>query len=435
MRLPIETERLRLRKYQDGDVKDIVEYSSRADYWLARNLDWEPTEEGVKAYYESRRDVSPESYPDWLNLVIELKAESKVVGNVGIGVKNKEQGQAEVGWLLGRQYQGRGIATEAVKALLAFGFGPMGLHRIYARTGNRNTRSWRLMEKVGMRREAHFRQSHQVKGEWDDEFIYAVLADEWRAMNTEDSNSQTGWDEEISRLFIDYGRYFVPERDHQMQVIAALLSHLAGPCIVLELCCGEGLLAEILLDSFPTFTVYGLDGSAEMLRRAQERLARFESRFRYSQFDLASPDWRKPEFPVKAIVSSLAIHHLTGPQKQELFVDAHEMLANEGLLVIADIVDPQTEAGKHVAADTWDRVVQKQSLDLSGNTEALDFFKREGWNTFRYLDPEDIDKPSPLFDQLKWLEEAGFVDVDVHWMLAGHAVFSARKHTDSHMTP
>ena len=95
------------------------------------------------------------------------------------GVKNKEQGQAEVGWLLGRSYQGRGIATEAVKALLAFGFESMGLHRIYARTGSRNVRSWRLMERVGMRREAHLRQSHKVAGEWDDEFIYAVLADEW----------------------------------------------------------------------------------------------------------------------------------------------------------------------------------------------------------------------------------------------------------------
>ena len=47
--------------------------------------------------------------------------------------------------------------------------------------------------------------------------------------------------------------------------------------------------------------------------------------------------------------------------------------------------------------------------------------------SFWYLDPDDIDKPSPLFDHLQWLEDAGFVDVDVHWMLAGHALFSARK--------
>jgi len=182
MNLPIETERLYLRKYQDRDVQDIVAYSSEADFWLARNVDWEPTEEGVRAYYEPRRDIYPESYPAWLNLVIELKTESKVIGNVGIGVKNREQGQAEVGWLLGCRYQGRGIATEAVRALVGFGFEAMGLHRTYARTGRLNVRSWRLMERIGMRREAHFRQSHQVEGEWDDEFIYAILADEWRQM-------------------------------------------------------------------------------------------------------------------------------------------------------------------------------------------------------------------------------------------------------------
>jgi RimJ/RimL family protein N-acetyltransferase len=139
----------------------------------------------VRAYFEARRDVRPEAYPDWLNLLVELKAERKVVGNVGIGVKNREQGQAEVGWLLGCRYRGQGIATEAVRAVVGFGFGPMGLHRIYARTGLLNERSWRLMERVGMRREAHFRQSHQVEGEWDDEFIYAILADEWREMQGE----------------------------------------------------------------------------------------------------------------------------------------------------------------------------------------------------------------------------------------------------------
>lgn len=246
-------------------------------------------------------------------------------------------------------------------------------------------------------------------------------------METGNPASQGGWDEETSRIFIDYGRYFVPERDQQMQMIAALLSHLEGPGIILELCCGEGLLAEVLLERFPSMTVHGLDGSTEMLQRARERLRRFEDRFRCSAFDLASDAWRQPEFPIKAVVSSMAIHHLTGPQKQELFCDVHRMLAEDGAFVIADIVEQASEAGRRLAAETWDRVVRKRSIELDGHTEAFDFFQREGWNTFWYLDPEDIDKPSPLFDQLMWLEKAGFVDVDVHWMLAGHALFSARK--------
>jgi RimJ/RimL family protein N-acetyltransferase len=65
---------------------------------------------------------------------------------------------------------------------MEYGFGPLGLHRICACTGRHNTISWRLMERLSMRREAHFSESHKVAGQWDDEFVYAILADEWSQM-------------------------------------------------------------------------------------------------------------------------------------------------------------------------------------------------------------------------------------------------------------
>jgi ribosomal-protein-alanine N-acetyltransferase len=183
MNLPIETERLCLRKYEDRDLADILAYSSDADFWLARNLDWPVSEEGVKDYWEAQREVDPRADPEWLSLVIELKAEEKAIGHVGIGVrKTGEHRQGMIGWLLGRKYQGQGYATEAARALVTVGFEQLGLHRITARTHTENRRSWYLMERLGMRREAHFRESHVVEGEWCDEFIYAVLADEWRAL-------------------------------------------------------------------------------------------------------------------------------------------------------------------------------------------------------------------------------------------------------------
>ena len=178
--LPIETSRLILRRYEDRDVGDILEYSREADFWLARSLDWTPTGASVRAYFEAQADQHPEQAPGWFNLMMELKSERKVVGCVGIGVTNKEQGQASIGWMLGCRYQGQGLATEAARALLDFGFGSMGLHRIFARTGRANTRSWLLMERLGMRREAHFRESDKVLDEWADEFVYAILAPEWR---------------------------------------------------------------------------------------------------------------------------------------------------------------------------------------------------------------------------------------------------------------
>lgn len=181
MTLPIETLRLRLRKYEDKDVADILEYSSDADFWLARNLDWPVSEQGIRKYWEVQRDIDPSTDPKWFSLLVELKADSKAIGHVGIGIiKDGKHRQGMIGWLLGRKYQGQGLATEAVRALVTAGFDQLGLHRIFARTGRDNERSWRLMERLGMRREAHFRESHLVKGKWCDEFIYAILADEWR---------------------------------------------------------------------------------------------------------------------------------------------------------------------------------------------------------------------------------------------------------------
>jgi len=103
------------------------------------------------------------------------------------------------------------------------------------------------------------------------------------------------------------------------------------------------------------------------------------------------------------------------------------MLAEKGLFIVADVVAHPDETVRKLVADALDESVRKRSLELDGNTSAFDFFQREGWNIFRQLDPEDIDKPSTLFDQMKWLEQAGFAQIGVAWMLVGHVLFSARK--------
>jgi [ribosomal protein S5]-alanine N-acetyltransferase len=88
----------------------------------------------------------------------------------------------EIGWVIGSAHQGRGYATEAAHALMDFAFGALGCHRLVATCQPENIASWRVMEKLGMRREAHFRQGlYQETGEWWDEYFYALLADEYRA--------------------------------------------------------------------------------------------------------------------------------------------------------------------------------------------------------------------------------------------------------------
>jgi tRNA (cmo5U34)-methyltransferase len=240
-------------------------------------------------------------------------------------------------------------------------------------------------------------------------------------------DSPPHWDENTSQSYLDYGNYFVPAREQQMHMMVELLTGIPQPGRVLELCCGEGSFAELLLDTFPQVSYFGLDGSALMLEKAGQRLSRFGSRAKLGTFELSGHTWRKLDAHQQAVVSSLAIHHLDGEAKKQLFTDVYSLLAHGGVFIIADMVEPVTTAGRQVAANAWDGVVRERSIQLDGSIAGLEFFVRERWNTYRYPDPDDIDHPSPLFDQLKWLEQAGFINIEVHFMQAGHALFSGWK--------
>ncbi|MEM7116608.1 MAG: class I SAM-dependent methyltransferase [Chloroflexota bacterium] len=231
------------------------------------------------------------------------------------------------------------------------------------------------------------------------------------------------WTESDSQNFIDYGRYFVPERDLQIKTFCDLVS--ADAKQILELCCGAGLLAGALLERCPQATVHAYDGSVEMLNHTQQQLAAYGDRLQTKQFDIIDTSWRSFDQPLDAVVSSLAIHHLDGPQKQQLFADVYRMLAPGGVFVVADVMLPSSEAGTAVAADMWDEATREQAVKIDGNLDGFAYFEREKWNMYRHPEPpeESIDKPSTLFDQLAWLAQVGFSQVDVYWMKAGHALF------------
>ncbi|MEM8529689.1 MAG: class I SAM-dependent methyltransferase [Chloroflexota bacterium] len=233
------------------------------------------------------------------------------------------------------------------------------------------------------------------------------------------------WDEQDSQAFIDFGRYFVPHREQQIATICDLIAPPDHAFTVIELCCGEGLLAGALLDRYPLCSVHAFDGSPEMLQRAQTNLAHYGTRFTTTQFDLMDSDRRNLDRSVHAIVSSLAIHHLDDKQKQLLYKDIFALLEPNGALMIADVVQPADRYGEALAAQAWDDAVKQKALVLDGHTKAFEFFQNDQWNMYLYPDP--MDKPSRLFDQLKWLAQAGFADVDVYWMQAGHAIFGGRR--------
>jgi tRNA (cmo5U34)-methyltransferase len=236
---------------------------------------------------------------------------------------------------------------------------------------------------------------------------------------------QSGWDEANSNDFIDLGRFFVPEREEQIAAVLGLIPD-PGDGLLVDLCCGEGLLSRALLERFPRARVLAMDLSPTMLAQARATCAAISGgagRFDTRPFDLADRSWRAFPEPVRAFVSSLAIHHLDGEGKRQLYRDLAAALAPGGALVIADLVQPSTPASQALAAKAWDDAVRRRSLDLTGGLGPYEKFLDLRWNLWAETEPDPIDHPSPLLDQLRWLEEAGLNGVDVAWLKAGHAVF------------
>ena len=173
---PLQTARLLLRPFNRGDVDAVFAYRSRGD--VSRYLSDLPMnhDECTEAVRARTSQIAFMAEGDKIVLAVERAADGLLIGEVSFIWRSVADGQAEIGYVLDPAYHGQGYATEAGNALLQFGFGTVGLHRIYARCDARNDASWHVMERLGMRREAHFREHVQAKGHWYEELIYAVLA-------------------------------------------------------------------------------------------------------------------------------------------------------------------------------------------------------------------------------------------------------------------
>lgn len=176
---PITTARLRLRPFVPGDLDALYDIQSRDD--VARYLYWGPRsrDEVHTALSERERFTTLEVDGDTLLLAIDLRASGVLIGDVNLHWLRGPHRQGEIGYVLHPTYHGQGYGREAAREMLRFGFEGLGLHRIIGRCDARNVASARLMERLGLRREAHFQQNEYVKGEWCDEDVYALLAAEW----------------------------------------------------------------------------------------------------------------------------------------------------------------------------------------------------------------------------------------------------------------
>lgn len=172
---PIETARLRLRRFRPADWEAVYAYASdrATNTYLRADV---MTEEETRAW------VARQCEDEDAAIAVVLRSDDALIGHLVFRPEDAPRTR-EIGWTLHERARGRGYATEAAHALLGHGFTTLGLHRVIATCQPENVASWRVMERLGMRREAHFRLAiPQADGTWWDEYLYAILAAEWHAV-------------------------------------------------------------------------------------------------------------------------------------------------------------------------------------------------------------------------------------------------------------
>ena len=184
----LSTRRLTLRRMRIVDDEDMYDYARLPE--VTRYLLWSPhpdrayTREYLK--YVATRYAAGTFY-DW---ALEEKASGRMIGTCGFASIDAQNESAEIGYVLHPRVWGQGIAAEAVRAVMAFGFDRLLLERIEARFIRGNDASLRVMQKVGMTFEGYHRQSLLLKGVRRDIGYSAILASEYRALLREQEQEE-----------------------------------------------------------------------------------------------------------------------------------------------------------------------------------------------------------------------------------------------------
>jgi RimJ/RimL family protein N-acetyltransferase len=174
-----ETPRLEARPFAPADVPAFVAYRANPD--VARYQGWSDytTELGTRLV-QDMQGAQPGVPGEWYQFALVDRTTGTLVGDLALKVDEHEPREAEVGFTLAPEHQGKGYGTEALRALLGYSFEAFGLHRMIAVTDALNLPAAALLERVGMRREGHFIENVFFKGAWGSELLFAVLEREWK---------------------------------------------------------------------------------------------------------------------------------------------------------------------------------------------------------------------------------------------------------------
>lgn len=169
----IATERLIIRKFTYEDWRCVHEYTS--DFNVMKYMP-----EGVFSEEYSKEFVIKNSSENARNFPVLLKKDQTLIGHIEFH-KYFGEHTYEIGWVFNPKYYNKGYASEASYSILKYGFETMKLHRIIATCQPENIPSYRVMEKIGMRREGFFKKCIPQGNEWWDEYYYALLDEEWKS--------------------------------------------------------------------------------------------------------------------------------------------------------------------------------------------------------------------------------------------------------------
>jgi RimJ/RimL family protein N-acetyltransferase len=176
----ITTGRLSLARLLAGDARPLWEY--RSDPRVCRFQSFEPGSLQDAERFIAEMQATTFGQPGrWYQLGIRRTDSGLLIGDIGVRFSVDDDRQAEIGFTISPVHQGRGFGTEAVASVLGYLLGTLRNHRVFASVDPRNGPSVALLRRVGMRQEAHFRESLWFKGEWADDLVFAMLESEWRS--------------------------------------------------------------------------------------------------------------------------------------------------------------------------------------------------------------------------------------------------------------
>lgn len=176
--IQLETKRLLLRPIEKTDAEAVFSYRSNA--WVNRYQGWIPATISDVYYFINYKVSQEMNLPGtWVQFVVIEKDINEIIGDIGVHFLSSDAFQVEMGCTLNQLFHGQGYAAEALSEIIDYLFNSLNKRRIMASIDPRNLSSVRLFERLGFRREAHFRESVYLDGEWADDLVYAMLKNEW----------------------------------------------------------------------------------------------------------------------------------------------------------------------------------------------------------------------------------------------------------------